>query len=298
MAGRAGSGEGARDGLVELPVGPELWERVFTVAPLVLVGTKEAGRLGLRAQAHGDAARLGGLLLLRRARPRHATYRNVQAHPQFTVSFPRPEQILESSFAAGGRFDGDAKPTLAAVPTVPARVVDGRVVEGCALYLECELERIVDGFGPNSLIVGRVVAASAARDALRGAEVDDADLVHRLGLLAYLAPGRFAVVRDSLVVPVSRSTSGASAMAADRGTARCSAGSKSTGRRWSSCSSGSHGPSRRRSSPRPSAGRSGSSRRSSSGSSYVVRPVRGGRRRRPPVRTAPAAAAAATRASS
>ena len=59
----------------------------------------------------------------------------------------------------------------------------------------------MDGFGPNSLVVGRVVAASAAPDALRGHEVDDADLVHRLGLLAYIAPGRFAVVRDSLSFP-------------------------------------------------------------------------------------------------
>jgi flavin reductase (DIM6/NTAB) family NADH-FMN oxidoreductase RutF len=133
--------------------------------------------------------------------PRHATYRNVKAHPQFTVSFPRPDQVVVSSLAAGGRFEGGLKPSLAAVPTVPARVVAGRVLDGCALSLECELDRIVDGFGPNSLIVGRVVAATAARDAIRGAEVDDADLVHRRGLLAYLAPARFAVVRDSLGFP-------------------------------------------------------------------------------------------------
>jgi flavin reductase (DIM6/NTAB) family NADH-FMN oxidoreductase RutF len=87
------------------------------------------------------------------------------------------------------------------VTTAPACVVDVPVVDGCALYLECELERIVDGFGPDSLIVGRIVSASAAREARRGAQVDDADLVHRLGLLAYLAPGRFAVVRDSLAFP-------------------------------------------------------------------------------------------------
>ena len=30
-----------REGPVELAVGPELWQRVFAVAPLVLVGTKE-----------------------------------------------------------------------------------------------------------------------------------------------------------------------------------------------------------------------------------------------------------------
>jgi flavin reductase (DIM6/NTAB) family NADH-FMN oxidoreductase RutF len=190
----------APDRLIELPVGADLWERVFTVAPLVLVGTKE--RNGWNFAPKHLAMPLGweGFYCFA-CTPRHATYRNLQAHPEFTVSFPGTDQIIESSLAAGGRFEGDVKPTLAAVPTAAARVVDGLLVDGCQLYLECELERIVDGFGPASLIVGRVVAASAAREALRGAEVDDADLVHTLGLLTYLSPGRFAVVRESLSFP-------------------------------------------------------------------------------------------------
>ena len=189
-----------RDGLVELAVGPELWERAFTVAPLVLVGTKEGHGWDFAPKHLAMPLGWEGFYCFV-CTPRHATYRNLLAHPQFTVSFPGPEQIMESSFAAGGRFEDDAKPSLTAVPTAAARVVDGRIVEGCPLYLECELERIVDGFGPASLIVGRVVAASAAREALRGAEIDDADLVHRLGLLAYLPPDRFAVVRESLSFP-------------------------------------------------------------------------------------------------
>ena len=186
--------------LVELPVGPGLWAKAFAVAPLVLVGTREGD--GYDFAPKHMAMPLGWEpFYCFVCSPRHATYRNLRAHPQFTVSFPRPQQIVESSFAAAGRFADDAKPSLAAVPTAPARVVDVPVVDGCLLVLECELERVVDGFGPNSLIVGRVVAASAAQDALRGSDVDDADLVHRLGLLAYLAPGRFAVVRDSLAFP-------------------------------------------------------------------------------------------------
>ena len=190
----------ARDGLIELPTGGELWERVFTVAPLVLVGTKEADGWDFAPKHLAMPLGWEGYYCFA-CTPRHATYRNVQAHPQFTVSFPRPGQIIESSFAAGGRYEGGVKPALSAVPTAAARVVDGRVVADCPLYLECELERVVDGFGSGSLIVGRVVAAFAARDALRGADVDDADLVHRLGLLAYLSPGRFAVVRESLSFP-------------------------------------------------------------------------------------------------
>jgi flavin reductase (DIM6/NTAB) family NADH-FMN oxidoreductase RutF len=190
---------GARGGLIQLPV-EGLWKQVFAVAPLVLVGTKEGDGYDFAPKHMAMPLGWEGFYCFV-CSPRHATYRNVEAHPQFTVSFPGPEQILESSFAAGGRLADDAKPTLAAVTTAPACVVDVPVVDGCALYLECELERIVDGFGPDSLIVGRIVSASAAREARRGAQVDDADLVHRLGLLAYLAPGRFAVVRDSLAFP-------------------------------------------------------------------------------------------------
>ena len=191
---------GVREELIELPVGGETWERVFSVAPLVLVGTKGTDDYNFAPKHMAMPLGWEGFYCFVCA-PRHATYRNVVKHPEFTVSFPRPDQIVQSSLAAGGRSEGGAKPTLKAVPSVPARVVDGRFVEGCVLHLECDLERIIDGFGQDSLVVGRVVAAFAARDALRGSEIDDADLVHRLGLLAYLAPGRFAVVRESLSFP-------------------------------------------------------------------------------------------------
>lgn len=198
MAGAEPS-TGVRSSLVELAVRPGLWERVFAIAPLVLVGTKEGDGYDFAPKHMAMPLGWEGFYCFV-CSPRHATYRNLAAHPQFTVSFPRPEQVIESSLAAGGRVEG-TKPTLAAVPSVPARTVDGRLVDGCSLYLECELERIVDGFGANSLVVGTVVASFAATDAVRGPEVDDADLVYRLGLLAYLAPGRFAVVRDSLSFP-------------------------------------------------------------------------------------------------
>jgi flavin reductase (DIM6/NTAB) family NADH-FMN oxidoreductase RutF len=186
--------------LVALPVDEGLWRRTFMVFPLVLVGTREGDHVDFAPKHMAMPLGWEGYYCFV-CSPRHATYANAVAHGAFTVSFPRAELIVQTGLAAAGRSPEGDKPALAALPTIPARVVDGGLVAGCPLYLECELERTVDGFGPNSLVVGRVVAASAAAGAAREAEVDDADLVHRLGLLAYLAPGRFAVVRESHAFP-------------------------------------------------------------------------------------------------
>ncbi len=190
----------AVDELVELAVGPGLWERVFTVAPLVLVGTREGDGFDFAPKHMAMPLGWEGFYCFV-CSPRHATYANALRTRVFTVSFPRPEQILDVSFAAGGRVEDGAKPTLAALETIAARVVEGRLVAGCLLYLECELERVVDGFGPSSLVVGRVVAASAAAEAVRAFETDDADLIHQTGALVYLAPGRFGALRDSRSFP-------------------------------------------------------------------------------------------------
>ena len=186
--------------LVELAVGPGLWAKVPAIAPLVVIGTKEGRGYDLAPKHMAMPLSWEGYYGFVCA-PTHATYANIAAHPEFTVSFPRAADVLAATFAAGGRGADGAKPSLAAVPTIAARVVEPPLVAGCFFYLECELARLVDGLGPNSLVVGRVVAASARREALRGADVDDADLVHELGLLAYVSPARFATVRETLAFP-------------------------------------------------------------------------------------------------
>ena len=77
-------------------------------------------------------------------------------------------------------------------------------VKDCYLYIECTLERVVDGFGPNSLLIGEVVAAAAREGALRRAERDEADQLFQFPLLAYLSPGRVAEVRQSLAFPLPK----------------------------------------------------------------------------------------------
>lgn len=185
--------------LVQLSVA-SLWDQVFTVAPLVIVGTKEGEGYDL-APKHLAMPLGWGDLYGFVCTPRHATYRNVLRHPEFTVSFPSSEEIVRVSLAAGGRSEDGSKPGLAALETFPATNVDGVLAAGCSLYLECELERVIDGLGENVLVVGRVLAAAAPSQAVRGPEVDDADVVYELGPVVYLAPGRFARVRTSLSFP-------------------------------------------------------------------------------------------------
>jgi flavin reductase (DIM6/NTAB) family NADH-FMN oxidoreductase RutF len=103
--------------------------------------------------------------------------------------------------AAAPRCGDDSKPSLFALPTFPASQVDGVFVKDAYLFLECTLDRIVDGFGENSLIIGRIIAAHAHDDALRSAERDDQDVIHQAPLLSYLAPGRIARIDESYSFP-------------------------------------------------------------------------------------------------
>ncbi len=187
--------------LIELDVSQPVWDRFFWLAPLVLIGTRETDGSHDLAPKH-MAIPMGwenyyGFVCT----PRHHTYSNIKRDGVFTVSYPRPSQLVLTSLAASPRVSGDEKPALGALPVFPASSVDGVLVEGCYLYLECELDRIIDDFGVNSLIVGRIVAARVAQDAERVDDLEDQDLIHDSPLLAYLHPGRFAAIDQSLSFP-------------------------------------------------------------------------------------------------
>ncbi len=193
--------QAVREPLVSIEPGDALWERFFTVAPLVLVGTREPDGgydlapkhmvMPLSWQGH-----IGFVCV-----ERHATYRNARREGAFTMSYLRPGQIMDASLAAAPRCEDDYKMSLDAVTTFPAARVDGVLVAGGYVYLECELDRIVDGFAENSLVAGRVVAARVHEEALRAEDRDDQDLVRDAPLLAYLHPGRFAAVGETRSFP-------------------------------------------------------------------------------------------------
>jgi flavin reductase (DIM6/NTAB) family NADH-FMN oxidoreductase RutF len=109
--------------------------------------------------------------------------------------------VLTSLAAAPRCDDADTKLGLTALAVLPARVVDGVFVEEGYLFLECELGRVVDGFGENSLVTGRVVAAYADEEAIRTSERDDGEVLRSAPLLAYLSPGRYTEIRGGHAFP-------------------------------------------------------------------------------------------------
>jgi flavin reductase (DIM6/NTAB) family NADH-FMN oxidoreductase RutF len=186
--------------LESLDVEQGLWERFFTVAPLVVIGTVDESGTSDLAPKH-MAFPLGwqnffGFVCT----PAHSTYRNVKRTRSFTVSYPRHDDIVETSLMAGPRCE-DGKPIMDLLDTFPAQHAQGVFVKNGYLFLECELLDVYDGFGENSLIAGKIVAAYADPAALRHGDRDDAEVLLNVPQLAYLYPGRFAVIKETQAFP-------------------------------------------------------------------------------------------------
>lgn len=187
--------------LVAIDLNQSLWDHCFTVAPLVIVGSREEDGTYDLAPKHMAMPLGWGNYFGFVCTPRHHTYQNIQREHSFTVSFPLPEQVLLTSLSAAPHCDQHHKPSLAALPVIPASVIDGIFLQDAYLCLECQLDRIVDGFDQNSLIVGKIIAAYVHPNFLRGSDIDDQDLLMKSPLLAYLSPGRYAKIDQSFSFP-------------------------------------------------------------------------------------------------
>jgi flavin reductase (DIM6/NTAB) family NADH-FMN oxidoreductase RutF len=186
--------------LIPLPLDDSLWERVFQVSPLVVVGTREPDGGHDFAPKHRVVALTPshfGFV----CRESHATYRNALREQAFTVSWPGPGQIVMTSAAAAPRCEDDEKKAMRGLPTFAAKHVDGVLLAGCYFYLECRLERVIDDLDEDGLIIGRIVAACAASDALRNDDALDRTIVHQRPLLAYLHPSQYTTIDESVGFP-------------------------------------------------------------------------------------------------
>ncbi|NHF59675.1 flavin reductase [Flavobacteriaceae bacterium TP-CH-4] len=187
---------------VPLAIEKPIWNRFFTIAPLIVVGTKEGDGYDLApkhmATPIGHSNYYGFVCT-----PKHATYHNVRENGEFTVSFPMSDQTVLAALSASPRC-GDttgAKEIISALPTFKANTVDALFIKNSYLYLECALFRIVDGFDDYSLITGEVKAAYVDKNYLKASEKDEQQQLYEHPLLAYLAHGRFAKVSKTFNFP-------------------------------------------------------------------------------------------------
>ncbi|WP_421803307.1 flavin reductase [Flagellimonas sp.] len=187
---------------VSLDTRSPIWDRIFTVAPLVVVGTKEQDGYDL-APKH-MATPLGfdnyfGFVCT----PRHGTYQNVKKTGEFTVSFPKPDQVTTTSLSASPRTEELAKSQqiVEALPLIKAATMDAPFVKDAYLYMECEVFKIIDGFGENSIITGKIKEAYVHTDYLKVSEKDEQEQLRNNPLLAYISYGRFAKIDETYNFP-------------------------------------------------------------------------------------------------
>lgn len=185
----------------KLDVRHPVWDQFYSVAPFIVVGTREGGGVNMApkhmftALGHGN---LAGFVCT----PDHSTYHNIARTGTFTICFPKPDQVVVSSLTATGREEASqGKPILDALPVTYMEGCADPVLEGSAVILACDHDRTIDGFDRHSLICGRIRMAWV--DAAYGLDhdTDGGDHVRAHPLLAYLAYGRYAVISDTRAFP-------------------------------------------------------------------------------------------------
>ena len=188
-------------GLIILDVSRPIWDQFFSVFPLVLIGTKEGDQFDL-APKHMAMPMSWDNYFGFVCTPRHRTYQNIIKHKTFTVSYPKPNQVVMTSLAASPRCDEELeKGVLQALPTHQAIKVDGVFLKDAYLNLECELHKIYDDFGSNSLITGKVIGAYLDENYAKQVGMDALEKINNHPLLSYIHPGRFAEIHQTMAFP-------------------------------------------------------------------------------------------------
>ena len=187
---------------ISLNVKESIWEHFYTVAPLVVIGSKEEQGFDL-APKH-MATPLGfsdffGFVCT----PRNNTYHNIKKHLRFSVSFVKPDQILLSSLAAMPRCAVKDFPQEITnqIPTITLNNEASIFVKDSYVMLDCSLHKIIDGFDDYSLITGKIEQAMVHKNYKIVSDEGHQKQIYDHPLLAYIAQGRFASIKETLSYP-------------------------------------------------------------------------------------------------
>jgi flavin reductase (DIM6/NTAB) family NADH-FMN oxidoreductase RutF len=188
---------------VNLGPGKHLWDRIFTVAPLIVVGTKELDRYNFAPKHMATPVGFTDYFTFV-CTPRHQTYENIQTEKEYTISFPLPDQILLTSLAALPRcevMDKPGKPILESLSVFYGQSVSAPYLSDAYLCLGLSLNRIIDGFDGYSLIIGKIEEVLVQSNYLKTSDKDEQDQIYNAPLLCYIANGRFASIKKSFAFP-------------------------------------------------------------------------------------------------
>lgn len=188
--------------LIQLNTQESIWDHVFIIAPLVVVGTKEGKFYDLAPKHMATPVGFSNFFSFV-CTPNHSTYHNVKKTGVFSISFPLPDQVVLTSLSASPRCDylSDEKPIIKALPTLKCKEIDCLYLKDSYLFLECELFKIIDGFDEYSIITGRINEALVDKNYLRVSEKDEHKQINENPLLAYIAQGRFAKISETYNFP-------------------------------------------------------------------------------------------------
>ena len=192
----------SQDNYTALDTSFPIWDQIFTVSPLVVIGTKEGDEYDLAPKHLVTPVSFGNYFGFV-CTPRHSTYHNVKKTGFFTVSYPIPDQVILTSLSAASRKENKNKfeEVLKALPTLKAKTMDALMIANSYLFLECRLFKIIDGFEENSFITGKIERAVAKTNYMRISEQDEQEQILKNPLLAYIAYGRFAKIDQTFNFP-------------------------------------------------------------------------------------------------
>lgn len=187
---------------VSLDTKKSLWEQFHTVAPLVVIGTKEEDGFDLAPKHMVTPIGFSNYFAFV-CTPRHRTYHNIKKEEKFSVSYVKPDQILLSSIAAIPRCAVDDYPrdVVQHIPTVTSQDGENIYVEDSYLFFECKLHKIFDGFDDYSIITGTVEKAFVHKDYMIHSDQGQQGQIYRNPLLVYVAQGRFAEIHETMAYP-------------------------------------------------------------------------------------------------
>jgi len=122
----------------------------------------------------------------------HHTYTNVVEQGEFVVNMPGLELIGKISDASQEFPEGTDELAAIGLCRFPSLQVRVPSITECGVHIECVRHTVLDAFGGDSLIIGRVVAARVDSELMLAPQ----HTMSKKPLLVYVHPNHYTIIRD------------------------------------------------------------------------------------------------------